>query len=270
MTKYLRPALFATCTFCAIVAFCQTGEWKEYVYAEDGFAISSPLEPQMEKRTMKLIGGEVEAHFYYFPAPGLDMVVIYAPLLPNDKRAPEEALKGAKNGLDRSGATVLSEKAISLGKYPGTELEVEDSQYRQRGRFYAVERKIYTLVVSWPKGKPFPAEAQRWYDSFRVVGAGSSRPARLRVSQGVIAGLMIRHVDPVYPAEAKKKHIGGDVLLKILINKEGHVVDAVIVKGDPMLAGAAVDAVKQWLFQPYLLDGESIGVETTAVVSFGK
>ena len=98
----------------------------------------------------------------------------------------------------------------------------------------------------------------------------SSRPSRLRVSSGVMAGLMIRHVDPVYPAEAKKKQISGDVLLKILINKEGHVVDAVIVKGGPMLAGAAVEAVKQWRFQPYFLDGEPIEVETTAVVSFGK
>lgn len=98
----------------------------------------------------------------------------------------------------------------------------------------------------------------------------NSRPSRLRVSSGVMAGLMIRHVDPVYPAEAKKKHISGDVLLKILINKEGHVVDAVIVKGDPMLAGAAVEAVKQWRFQPYLLDGEPIEVETTEVVSFRK
>jgi hypothetical protein len=172
MAKYRRAVLFATFTFCAIVAFCQAGEWKEYVYAEDGFAISSPAEPRMEKRTMKPIGGEVEAHFYYFPAPGLIMAVMYAPLLPNDKRAPEEALKGAKKGLDLSGATVLSEKAISLGKYPGTELEVEDSQYRQRGRFYAVERKVYTLVASWPKDKPLPAEAQRWYDSFRLVSAG--------------------------------------------------------------------------------------------------
>src|SRR5579859_6494676 len=80
------------------------------------------------------------------------------------------------------------------------------------------------------------------------------RPQKLRVSSGVMAGLMIRRVNPVYPAEARKKHVSGDVLLKILINKQGHVVDAVIIKGDPMLADAAADAVKQWRFQPYLLD----------------
>ena len=79
MTQYRRAVVFAASTFCAIVAFCQAGEWKEYVYAEDGFAISSPVEPRIEKRTMKLIGGEVEAHFYYFPAPGLIMAVMLCP-----------------------------------------------------------------------------------------------------------------------------------------------------------------------------------------------
>lgn len=96
------------------------------------------------------------------------------------------------------------------------------------------------------------------------------RPQRLRVSSGVMAGLMIHKVDPVYPREAKKKHIKGDVLLKVLINKNGQVADVAVVKGDPMLTGAAMDAVKQWRFRPYLLNGEPIDVETVEVVSFGK
>ena len=85
-----------------------------------------------------------------------------------------------------------------------------------------------------------------------------------------MAGLMIHRVDPVYPPEAKKKHVKGNVLLQVLINKQGHVADAVIVKGDPLLADAAVDAVKQWRFQPYLLNGEPVDVETVEVLSFGK
>jgi TonB family protein len=120
---------------------------------------------------------------------------------------------------------------------------------------------LMCVAYSFATQNPSPSPTANSYQK-------SSRPSRLRVSSGVMAGLMIRHVDPVYPAEAKKKHISGDVLLKILINKEGHVVDAVIVKGDPMLASAAMEAVKQWRFQPYLLDGEPIEVETTAVAEF--
>ena len=55
-----------------------------------------------------------------------------------------------------------------------------------------------------------------------------------------------------------------------MINKQGHVADAVVVKGDPTLAGAALEAVKQWRFQPYLLNGEPVDVETVEVLSFGK
>jgi TonB family protein len=122
---------------------------------------------------------------------------------------------------------------------------------------------LMCVAYGFAKQNPSPSSTPTVYQK-------NGRPSRFRVSSGVMAGLMIRHVDPVYPAEARKKHISGDVLLKILINKQGHVVDAVIVKGDPMLAQAAVDAVKQWLFQQYLLDGEPIEVETTAVVSFRK
>lgn len=170
MTQYQKAAVFAAGMLFTVVAFCQTTEWKEYVYAEDGFAVSSPLEPRIVKRTMNPVAGEVEAHFYFIPLQNSQMVVMYAPLHPNDKRTPEQALSDAKKGISLSGATLISEKTISLGKYPGVELESEDPQNRQRGRFYAVERKMYTLAVSWPKDKPFPAESQRWYDSFRVVG----------------------------------------------------------------------------------------------------
>jgi len=117
----------------------------------------------------------------------------------------------------------------------------------------------YGFAKQNPSPSPTPTVCQK-----------NGRPSRFHVSSGVMAGLMIRHVDPVYPAEARKKHVSGDVFLKILTNKQGHVVDAVIVKGDPMLAQAAMDAVKQWLFQQYLLDGDPIEVETTAVVSFRK
>src|SRR5580765_1816719 len=99
MTKYRRSVLFATCTFCTIMAFCQAGEWKEYVYAADGFAISSSVEPRMEKRTMKPVAGEVEAHFYFFSLPGSQMVVMYAPLHPDDKRTLEQAFNDAKKGI---------------------------------------------------------------------------------------------------------------------------------------------------------------------------
>src|SRR5690348_9666338 len=98
----------------------------------------------------------------------------------------------------------------------------------------------------------------------------TARPKRIRVSSGIMEELMIRKVEPVYPREAKQKNIRGDVMVRAVIDKRGHVVDAMVVKGDPLFGKAAVDAVKQWRYEPFTLNGEYIEVETTVTVTFGK
>ena len=97
--------------------------------------------------------------------------------------------------------------------------------------------------------------------------AHGSRPTRLRVSQGVMDGLKIRDTKPVYPGDMQKQ---GDVTVWFWIGTDGTVEKVTAVDGDPMLAQAAMEAVKQWKYTPYFLDGEPIEVETRAVVSFGK
>jgi len=77
----------------------------------------------------------------------------------------------------------------------------------------------------------------------------------------------IRYVKPVYPEDPQKQ---GDVTVSFWIDTDGTVEKVTAVDGDPMLAEAAVEAVKRWRYTPYLLDGEPIEVETRAVVSFGK
>lgn len=77
----------------------------------------------------------------------------------------------------------------------------------------------------------------------------------------------IHYVKPVYPGDPQKQ---GDVTLSFWVGTDGAVEKVTALDGDPMLAQAAVEAVKQWKYKPYLLDGEPIEVETRAVVSFGK
>lgn len=81
-------------------------------------------------------------------------------------------------------------------------------------------------------------------------------------------GLILHKVNPKYPAEAREKHIQGDVILQATINKQGDVAQLKLVKGDPILADAAMDAVKQWKYKPYLLNGEPVEVETTVKIIF--
>jgi TonB family protein len=98
--------------------------------------------------------------------------------------------------------------------------------------------------------------------------AAQTPPVRVRVSQGVSSGLLIKRVIPKYPKKARKQRIQGQVILRAKISKEGDIVDLVLISGHPMLAPAAMDAVKQWKYKPYLLKGEPVEVDTEIVVNF--
>jgi protein TonB len=94
------------------------------------------------------------------------------------------------------------------------------------------------------------------------------RPQKLRISSGIAEGLVLHKVNPHYPREARIEHITGDVLLQVTIDRAGNVATVKAVQGARVLADAAVDAVKQWKYRPYMLNGEPIEVETTVKIQF--
>jgi protein TonB len=79
---------------------------------------------------------------------------------------------------------------------------------------------------------------------------------------------MIRQILPVYPPIAKTAHISGTVILHAVIGKDGTVQDLQYVSGPPLLMKAAMDAVKQWRYQPTQLNGDPVEVDTTISVVF--
>jgi periplasmic protein TonB len=93
-------------------------------------------------------------------------------------------------------------------------------------------------------------------------------PQRVRVSQGVSQGLLVRRVQPNYPPLARQARISGTVVLRAVISKDGSIENLTLVSGHPMLAPAAIDAVKQWKYKPYLLNGEPVEVDTEVQVNF--
>lgn len=108
-----------------------------------------------------------------------------------------------------------------------------------------------------------------------VIGgimAGSTnlpaKPKLVRVSQGVSTGLLVKKVTPEYPPIAKQAHVQGSVTLRAVIGKDGKVENVQPESGSPLLASAAVNAVKQWKYKPYVLDGSPVEVETTVTVNF--
>ena len=93
-------------------------------------------------------------------------------------------------------------------------------------------------------------------------------PQRVRVSSGVSTGLLIRRVNPNYPPLARQARIQGSVLLQAEISKTGDIQNLHLISGHPMLAPAAIEAVKQWKYKPYILNGEPVEVETQITVNF--
>jgi protein TonB len=91
---------------------------------------------------------------------------------------------------------------------------------------------------------------------------------RVRVSSGVASGNLINKVQPLYPPIARTNRIAGQVVLHALISKSGNIENLQVVSGHPMLTQSALEAVRQWKYKPYLLNGEPVEVETTIQVNF--
>lgn len=91
---------------------------------------------------------------------------------------------------------------------------------------------------------------------------------RQKVSEGVMAGALIRRVDPAYPEIARAMHLAGEVRLRAIIATDGSVEHLEILSGSSILARAAVQAVRQWRYRPTLLNGMPVEVETFITVNF--
>ena len=107
---------------------------------------------------------------------------------------------------------------------------------------------------------PVPPEAQAGSPPVPVVP--------VRVSSAVMAGQIIKRVDPIYPPVAKASQVQGTVVLSAIIGKDGSVEKLIVVSGPPMLIRSAIDAVSQWQYKPFLLNGQPIEVATTINVNY--
>ena len=79
---------------------------------------------------------------------------------------------------------------------------------------------------------------------------------------------LISQTPPVYPPMAKMAKVEGPVVLQLVVGKEGAVEELRVISGHPMLVQAALDAVRQWRYHPYLLNGKPVEFETQVTVSF--
>lgn len=93
-------------------------------------------------------------------------------------------------------------------------------------------------------------------------------PAPAKSDTNSPTGRLLHRVEPDYPAEARRQHIQGSVVLEVQVLSDGTVGSISIAKGNPLLAEAAVQAVRQWKYQPYVLDGRSVESQTRVTINF--
>jgi protein TonB len=105
-------------------------------------------------------------------------------------------------------------------------------------------------------------------NSAPVVKPRIAAPQRVRISQGVSQGLLVKKVNPEYPPEARRGRIQGTVVMHVIISKAGDITTIEPVSGDPALVPAAIEAVKQWKYKPFLLNGGPLEVSTQILVNF--
>jgi periplasmic protein TonB len=112
-------------------------------------------------------------------------------------------------------------------------------------------------------GFPIPLSGTRL-----VMPAAPPKPTHAFRTSSMLEGSLIRRVDPVYPSLARNARVQGSVVLFATISTAGMIENLRVLSGHPLLVSAAIDAVKQWRYRPYILNGEPIQVQTEITVNF--
>jgi protein TonB len=102
----------------------------------------------------------------------------------------------------------------------------------------------------------------------KAVGSeGGSKSGNTSMNRS-LDNRLIHRVEPVYPEEARARHIQGVVALDVQIGGDGAVENIAVVEGEPELVDAAVQAVRQWRYRPYTADGKAVGMQTRVTIRF--
>ena len=113
------------------------------------------------------------------------------------------------------------------------------------------------------------SSAQPASDMRGLLSVPTSLPERPKpVSEGIVPGRLEHRVAPVYPSQARQMRIEGPVVLRAVIAEDGSVGNIAVVKGDPMLAQAAKEAVRHWRYKPYELNHKPVAITTDITIDF--
>ena len=175
---------------------------------------------------------------------------IFVPMSNGEVRAESHRTGTSSTGPAKPTALVVSRDGVTFGKAHRTGTDT-GSEALQLGLGSRVGIDLGPIVSISPTVFPPPPTP--------------SRPIRTSV---VMEGNLIHRVEPQYPAIARQIRLEGAVVLKAIISREGKIEHIEVASGPALLAGSAAEAVRQWKYRPYLLNGEPVEVETQITVNF--
>ena len=111
--------------------------------------------------------------------------------------------------------------------------------------------------------------AVSFFIAYNTSGQHAAPPPDTPVVRSILVSpRLIRQVEPEYPAIAQQAHIRGSVVVEVHVSPTGHVTSTRVISGHPLLIEAAVSAVRQWIYEPFIFGGVPVEIVSTAGVSF--
>ena len=172
-------------------------------------------------------------------------------------------MAGSKGEMAQAAALLQGLNITADGPVTKISLSVPEQQVEQM-MLAAHASETHTENAPQPRARPAPQPLPQ-----PAAGSNSGQTSqRIRVGGGVQKAKLVQQAAPVYPPLATEARISGTVRLNVIIGKDGTVLNVTVSSGHPLLVPAAMEAVKQWVYQPTLLNGQPVEVVTQVEVNF--
>ena len=213
----------------------------------------------------------IRAFFVVLPMLIFPLAGCGAPPTAEADAARQSLASASSAGADRYAAASLKEAQVAQAALDA-ELKAQEAKFMKsydRARELAASAKTAAdKATTEATAARERAEAEETRKAKAAAARREQLTKAIRVGGQIRPPVRIKEVAPVYPAIARSARVQGDVVIEATIDEEGNVADARVVKSVPLLDQAALDAVRQWHYQPTLLNGVPIAVVTTVTVKF--
>ena len=194
---------------------------------------------------------------------------------------PTAEVNAANAAVDKAatdGASQYAAESLKVAQEARTALDAESKA--QEGKWFKSYDKTKELAIAArAAGDKAAAEAvagKEKADAVAVKAAADAaaraklKAAAIRVGGKIRPPTKINDVKPVYPALAQAARVSGAVIVEATIGPDGNVIDAKVLRSIPLLDQAALDAVRQWVYTPTLLNGVAVPVVMTVTINFTR